>query len=157
MAKEKQIGKNNYVVSEEVRALANQILEKEIIAHQVKDVKVEYLIVYPSVSKLCAGRCYKAHKHTKFFSDFDFIIELSGNLWESLDEQTKYILLLHEMMHIKVMYNKKGEKQLGIKDHDVQDFSYIIKKYGIDWITNVQTEFASVHDLDETEEKKVTL
>jgi len=157
MAKQKQIGKNNYIVSEDARVIAEKVIKEETILNNVNDVKVEYILVDPCVNKFTAARCYKTNKHTKFFSDFDYIVELSNELWDKLNEETKKILMLHELMHIKVSYNKKAEIQLGIKDHDIQDFSYIVKKYGIDWISNIKTEFASVYDLEFEDEKKITL
>lgn len=156
MPQEKQIEKRTYQVSPEVKEIAKKVIA-EHKAVDIQDAKIEYLLVYPNIAKHIAGRCSKTNKHTKFFSDFDFVIEMSGELWDALDVETKTILTLHELMHVKVTTNKDGETQYRIKDHDVKDFSYIISKHGIDWFGNLKVQMASVYDLDPADEGKITL
>jgi len=48
------------------------------------------------------------------------------------DEQLK-ILMLHELMHIGIEINEKGEIKKYIVPHSVQDFEYILDKYGLNW------------------------
>lgn len=160
MSKQKQIENKNYQVSEEIRAIANELIKNEPIlqSSNINAAKIEYLLVFPQINKLTAGRCYKTNKHIKFFNDLDYIIEISGELWNQLDEETMRLLILHELMHIHVGYNdKKGQYIFKLKDHDVKDFSYIISKYGIDWINKLKTEMSSIYDMDPKDEEKITL
>lgn len=156
MAQEKQIDSKKYIVSSDTRTAAEEIIQNEKVVN-VEGAKIEYILVYPSISSHVVGRCYRTNKHTKFFSDFDYIIEFSGDAWDSLDEQTRKILILHELMHIKIITNKRGELLFRLKDHDVKDFSYIISKYGIDWFSDLKAQIASIYDLDPVEEEKITL
>jgi len=160
MSKQKQIENKNYQISDDIRIIAEDLIKNEpaLQNSELTAAKIEYLLVFPYISKFTAGRCYKANKHIKFFNDLDYIIEVSGELWHQLDEETMRLLILHELMHIGVGYNeKKATYVFKINDHDVKDFHYIISKYGIDWFTKLKTEMASIYDLEPKDEKKINL
>jgi len=152
----KEINSKTYQVSEDIRKLAEEIIKNEKVVH-TEGSKIEYILVYPHISACIVGKCSKANKHTKFFSDFDYIIEFSGEAWDQLDENTRKILVLHELMHILVKTDKHGNLLFQIKDHDVKDFSYIISKHGIDWFSDLKAQIASIYELDPSEEDKITL
>jgi len=155
--KQKTIENKTYQVSSDIKEIADELIKNESILSELTNAKIEYLLVFPEISKTIAGRCYKTNKHVKFFNDIDYIIEISGELFHQLDEETLKILVLHELMHILIKYNKKGDIQFKIRDHDVKDFSYIISKFGIDWFNKLRTEMASIYDLDPDLESKISL
>ncbi len=47
-------------------------------------------------------------------------------------EQIK-VLLLHELMHIGVDITEKGNLKKYLVPHSIQDFRYILEKYGLNW------------------------
>jgi len=160
MSKQKQIENKNYQISEDIRAIAEQLIKNEdaLKNTDISAAKIEYLLVFPQINKFTAGRCYRANKHIKFFADLDYIIEISGELWHQLDEETMKLLVLHELLHIHVGYNdKKASYIFKLKDHDVKDFQYIISKYGIDWFNKLKTEMSSIYDMQPKDESKITL
>ncbi len=146
----KDIGRKTYEISDEIKDLSKEIIVSEKMSFP--NTRIEYVKVYPHISKTIAGRCTKANHHVKLFSDNDFIIEVSGELWDVLDLETQKILLLHELLHIKVTENKKGEKVLGLHDHDIKDFNRIISKYGVDWFNKIKILNSSVYDLEPAQE-----
>jgi predicted metallopeptidase len=156
MGQQKEINSKTYKVSEDVRKIAEEIIKNEKVVN-VEGAKIEYLVVYPHISQCIVGRCNKANKHTKFFSDFDYIIEFSGEAWDQLDEDTRKILVLHELMHVLIKTDKHGTLLFQIKDHDVKDFSHIISKHGIDWFSDLKAQIASIYDLEPADEDKITL
>jgi len=148
----KTTSKKTFEVSSELKTLGEKVINDEKIA--VYPAKIEYLIVYPNISKSVAGRCVRTGKELKFFSGFDYLVEMSGELWDTLDAPTKSILMEHELKHIcPVMNEKSGEWEYKLRDHDVQDFGSIIKKHGIDWISKIKLSVASLYELDEEEVK----
>lgn len=156
MAKQKGSGKKDFVVSDELRELAEKVIKDEVL--EISPAKVEYLLVYPNISKTLAGRCMKAGRELKFFSGFDYIIEMSGELWDSLDDTVRYVLMQHELMHISpIMDDKSGEWKFELRPHDVEDFSKIIKKHGIDWISKVKLSISSLYDLTPSQEDKIKI
>ena len=76
--------------------------------------------VSPYISKTVLGRCIKSNRELRFYSGFDYIIEVSGNVWDKLDDEQKYILVFHELLHIDITSKKNGEPALNIRDHTIQ-------------------------------------
>ncbi len=118
-----------------------QFLMKEMIKENNIDIgsaKICGLMVSPNINKTTAGRCIKAGKELKFFSNYDYIIEISQEYWDNLTEQAKKILILHELMHIDIRYTKQGKEIFGIKSHDVEDFAVLLEKYGLNWLKEIK-------------------
>ena len=160
MLMEKTIGSKTYELSKELEDLAEKVYEKEAanLSYTKEDnIKIGYMLVYPNISKTTAGRCLRTGNELKYFSEYDYIISMSGELWDSLDAPTKYILMLHELSHILVLYNKKGEKKHSIKNHDLMDFKSIVKRYGVDWIDTVKLSISSLYDMNPEEEDKIKI
>jgi hypothetical protein len=83
---------------------------------------------------------------------------MSGELWDKLDDKNRYVLMYHELLHAHPAMNEKsGNWEFKIRDHDIQDFAVIVKKYGIDWVGNVKTLASSVYELEPKDEELLTL
>jgi len=148
--------KKEFFVSDEVKELSDRIVKDEVL--EITPAEVEYLLVYPNISKVVAGRCIKASRELKFFSGKDYLIEISGELWDVLDESVRYVLVQHELMHIMpVMNEKTGEWKFELRQHDIEDFSKIIKKHGVDWISKVKLSISSLYDLTPNQEDKIKI
>lgn len=74
-----------------------------------------------------------------------FLIILDKEFWMASDEMTRMALLEHEMCHVKQELNKDGDLKFdrdgnpvyGIVGHDVEEFNYIVRKYGA-WSPDLQ-------------------
>ena len=148
-----------YDVSDEVKEVALKVLknDREKIAADYDQLNIIYMKVFPNISKTTAGLCIKSGKLLKYFSEADVIIQVSGELWDQLNEETRYTLMLHEMKHVGIGYKKNGRMVIYLNSHDVQDFSDIITKYGINWIENIKSITASINDFQNGEEDKVRI
>ena len=145
-----------FEVSAELEKLAETIISEQTL--DVTPAKISYLLVYPNIAKMVAGRCIKTSKELKFFSGNDYLIEMSGELWDSLDDSVRYVLMTHELKHIMpVMNDKTGEWKFEIRRHDVEDFSSIIKAHGVDWISKVKLSISSLYDLNPSQEDKIQI
>lgn len=156
MSKVKSNVKQQFEVSDELKQLAERVIKEQ--GMDVSPAKVEYLLVYPNISKTVAGRCVKAGKELRFFSGYDYLIEISGELYDALDDSVRYILMQHELMHIMpIMNDKTGEWKFELRRHDIEDFSNIIKKHGVDWISKVKLSISSIYDLTPAQEDKIQI
>ena len=145
-----------FTISAEVKDLAESVIKEHKLAY-LKDVNIEYLTVLPNISTSVIGKCIKASNELKFFTKKDYIIEVSGEIWENLDEETRKILLLHELLHISLKTNKKGDIVYGISDHDVKDFKRVIKHYGAEWGEKIKACVASIYDMSPEESENITV
>ena len=145
-----------YEPSDELKALAEKVIKEQKL--DISPAKVEYLLVYPNVSKTVAGRCIRTGRELKFYSDMDYLIEMSGDLWDALEDSVRYVLMQHEIMHILPVENEKtGNMQYKLRAHDIEDFSKIIKEHGTDWIQKVKLTISSIYDLSPSEEDSITI
>lgn len=142
--------------SSELREIADKVITKE--GMNLSPAKIEYLLVYPYISKTVAGKCIKANSELKYFSDNDYLIEISGELFDALDEDSRYVLMYHELMHVlPIMDDQTGDWKYTIRQHDLQDFSRLINKYGVDWINRIKLSVSSLYDLSPAAEDSIKI
>ena len=150
------IKNKHYAHAPDLATLAQRLIERKGL--ELGPARVAYLLVYPAVTSGTAARCVLANNHVQFFAGVDYIIEVSGDLWESLTEPTREILLHHELLHILPVYNEKKETwAFKLRDHDIKDFMEIVREYGIDWLTTLRNTFLSAYDLDPTTSEGIKL
>jgi hypothetical protein len=156
MSKNKEPKKTKeLIISPDVRKVAEEVIKAEKLE---LPAKIEYVLIYPYISKSVLGRCRRNGLELKFFSKVDYLIEMSGDVWDALDDKTKYVLTYHELLHVLPILNEKsGEWKMRLRKHDVMDFYRIIKKHGIDWFDNLRTVAGSVYDLSPEKQEKITI
>ena len=143
-----------FEISQELENLSKEVIEKEHL--NFGDAKLGFLFVDPYISKTTIGRCMKTNKELKFFSKYDYIIEMSKEIWEAIDDKVRYILMYHELLHIHMENDEKTQEvKFLLKDHDVKDFYVIIKKFGIDWFTSLKTLVSSIYEFDKEEDLNI--
>jgi predicted metallopeptidase len=144
-----------YEDAPEVEQIAEQVIQDKGMDLHMCDVK--YLKVYPHISKTTAGKCKALNRREHHLSGgYDYAIEMSGELWDSLGPDRRYILTWHELMHIYPVYNdNKGEWNYKVRKHDVEDFEDIIEQHGADWFSEIKDINSSLYDLDPEKARKL--
>jgi hypothetical protein len=82
--------------------------------------------------KLVHGQCEKIPDKYKWAIPCDFTITVFTPNVERFTEEQIRILLFHELLHIKLDVDG-NETKYSVKPHDVEDFRYIIDRFGMDW------------------------
>ena len=110
-------------------ALGKQIIDE--LFPQLLNVSIAWLSsdkAKMNNGKKVFAECAKVTEKFDWCCPYDFTITVyEPNVIELNEEQMK-ILLEHELMHIGV-----DENRLYIVPHDAEEFTEIIRKYGIDW------------------------
>ena len=142
--------------SPEVEAIAKKVVEKHKM--EFGPAEIGYFLVYPNISRQKAAKCMKASREVKYYSGNDYLIEISGELWDMLDNQTKEMLLYHELLHVDPNFKSKTQEwKMNIRKPDFSDFYTINDKYGNEWYKTIQATVSSLYDLDPKQESKVSL
>jgi predicted metallopeptidase len=142
--------------SPEVEKIAKEVIEKNNM--DFGPAEIGYFLVYPNISKQRAAKCMKATREVKYYSGNDYLIELSGELWDMLDSKTKEMVIYHELMHIDPSFKSKNQEwKMNLRKPDFADFYTINDKYGNEWYKTVQATASSLYDLDPRQENKVSL
>lgn len=66
-----------------------------------------------------------------------FCIVISHPAWEVLPQKHRDALVDHELCHCGIEVDEKGETRLVLRNHDVQEFSDIVRRHGA-WSPDVQ-------------------
>jgi hypothetical protein len=141
--------------SPEVERIAKQVIESNKM--EFGPAQIGYFLIYPNISKQRAAKCMKASREVKYYSGNDYLIEISGELWDMLDEETQKMLLHHELLHIDPVFKAKNQEwKMNIKKPDFQDYYQINDKFGNEWYKTIQATVSSLYDLDPRQESKVS-
>ena len=118
-----------YSELKEIEELAEKVLEEN--QEDLQDcygqpVRIKYLVKDSKKSQFL-GKCCKTSGPWKFLTDFDFVIIIWGQWWNSAHENEKKALLFHELKHIKMDEKEDEEGNIEIcwklKKHFAEVFS----------------------------------
>lgn len=152
----KEQKKREYEESEELKFLAEKIISEQKI--DVMPAQVGYMIVSPNIAKTVPSKTIKTPPELKHFSGFDYLIEVSLDLWTALDEAERYILIHHELLHIlPIMNEKTGDYDFKIRKPDFVAFKSILDKYGTDWKQKIKLSLSSIHNLTPAQEDSIRI
>lgn len=146
MTKKFDMGGKTYQLQDDLHILADKVIAKRGL--NIEPAKIQYMLVYPHISKTTGGRCIKNKPENVFLTGYHYIVEFSGDLWDKLADETQEILMWHELEHVEPKMKKNGDWVYNIRSHNVQDFANIIAECGVNWIDNLKTQISSVYDLD---------
>lgn len=71
-----------------------------------------------------------------------FVIELAYDVWLTLSPKQQIALVDHELSHLEVGWNEKGDIVLSLRAHDVEEFQGVVRRHGL-WKDDV-AHFAKV-------------
>ncbi len=83
--------------------------------------------------KVIKAQCEKISEKYKWSIPADYTITVFEPNCEGMTEEQMRILIFHELMHIEIGMDSKGDDVYRIKGHDLEDFKEIIDRYGTDW------------------------
>lgn len=75
--------------------------------------------------------CRKVPAYWQMFTPYDFLVTVYEPNCQGMTEKQLRILFLHELLHIGV--NPKDPLKTFVRDHDLQDFRFVVDRYGVDW------------------------
>ncbi len=83
--------------------------------------------------------------------NYEYVIAVNERYWKSLSEVQKESIIYHELNHC-VGIDRDGEFKYKLKDHDIEEFSSVIKKYG-DFLPSIK-DFMKKASLKKDDENK---
>lgn len=105
-------------------------LYPEILSH-IRPNKIGY-VSFSKKKSTVQAKIYGLKPMIAMYSNVDYILTVHFENWVMIDKAAKYLLILHELMHIPTEGFDEGSKEYRkCVKHDVQDFSYLLQHYGI--------------------------
>jgi len=125
-----------YLDAPEVETVAQNVLSHHWQRGMLTDCEganIKYLFKSAEKSKHW-GVCYRAVGKWKFLTDYDFVIEIWREAWDTLSALQKEALLYHELRHVKKKLVQKDNETVvkwSTYDHELQFFYDEITAYGL--------------------------
>lgn len=125
-------------VSEFYTDLAHDLIEEEEDLAHLRKPPITIIYLESTHKKKSGGRkvlgqCEKVQEKNKWGIPADFTITIFQPNVEDLTVDQLKILLFHELLHI-------GRDFESVEPHDLQDFSYIVNRFGADWAKPKETK-----------------
>lgn len=125
--------------TKELKQLAEKCIKKysklEDIKFYQKDIKIGYQWSDEEKkinNKIIYADCEKIKSKLKEFIDYDFIITFYDTANE-LSPKALELLMYHELRHIGIKSDNRGNVNFYIISHEIEDFYDIIQKNGLKW------------------------
>lgn len=146
--------KKDFFKSVEMRDMAEKVMEAHGI--DIGPASVGCLLCYPNISKKRAAKTIRCNELLQMFSGYDYLVMVSGELWDMLDNDTKKMVLYHQLMQINPVFKTKDQSWVfKLRKPDFQDFYRVNDKHGNTWYKTVQATVSSLYDLDPVQEYEV--
>jgi hypothetical protein len=145
------MSKVEFVKSEDLETLAKEIIEKENI--NISGAKIDFLFAVPYISKKIGGKLVKTNDILEHYSGVNFIMQISESLFDVLNDEGRYNLVLYNLCKVGFSTNEKtNQTRYSIASPDVVTFNKINKKNsGHDWFYAMREINSSLFDLEPNE------
>ena len=127
-----------YTHASEVAELAAKLINDH--HDHLAEARIKYLFrngKWQSKGKSTLGKAKLAAEDARFIGEYDFIIMISLNAWNSAVPAYREALVDHELQHCDCTEDKAGNKKWSIQDHDVQEFVSVVRRHGL-WENDLQ-------------------
>lgn len=120
---------NSYEKSEEVKEIAEDIINTLPLDENIKQSKIAYLFLLREKSRF-KGQIQRPGGAWQFLSDYDFVMLIHKPTWDDLSENQRKALVYHELLHITHTESKDGKITWKLRRHDVEEFLSVVKEFG---------------------------
>lgn len=125
-------------ISEKYERIAGKVISEHADLDWISksDVSIGYLISDKEKSTrggLVFAECIRVKAVFRAYIPHDFLIVVYEPNVEWMSEAQLEILIYHELLHVDITVNGKGETAYMVRPHDVEDFRVILEKYGLGW------------------------
>jgi len=73
----------------------------------------------------------KASPIEKMLKGWHLVMIISEPVWEAKDKSMRKYILDHELCHVGVEWNTKGERVFRMKPHDIEEFVKVVERHGL--------------------------
>lgn len=125
-------------INDNYKSIAEKLIESEPELAYIKDSRVKIIYLESDLQKKndkdkwVLGECEKVQAKNRWAIESDFTITLFKPNIMGMSEKQIEIVLFHELLHVGIDWGDSGEVY-HVKKHDLEDFKYIIDRFGTDW------------------------
>lgn len=143
----------------EVQAIANRLISRREYFGHLADARISYLFrsgLWTSKGSIMMGKAYVMNEQQRFNTGLDLQVIINREVWEHADETQREALVAHELCHFEAMDpDPQGNPRWRSANHDLEEFSYIVRHYGL-WGESLR-QFIQAYEAGETERLQLSL
>jgi len=103
-----------------------------IVSDLAPNLDVNIVSVFEEKKKSTwSAKVSKADPVFNLLTKFEVILYVWDTAWNSFNDNQRMALIYHELCHIDVSTNKKGEKVIKLLPHPVEEFPEVVRNYGL--------------------------
>jgi hypothetical protein len=72
----------------------------------------------------------KASPLWRCLTNREYVIQFRQAFWDAFDERQRTAVVHHELTHIDITVDAKGRTRYGTREHDVEDFTQTMRRFG---------------------------
>jgi len=137
-----------YLDAPEVSHIVNGLIKQNREFKHLREAKIlcRFRIgQWSSRGKMILGQAKVLSAFERFETGAELAVIVNGDIWDTLTNHQKEALVHHELCHFEQMTNKEGEPKYDDNDrpmykivgHDLEEFSAVVKRYGL-WMEDVK-------------------
>lgn len=129
---------DNRQINEKYAKIGRELIESEDALIDVRNSQATIIYLSSDFEKTDKGRkvygqCERVADKYKWGIPADFTITLfEPNIEGKSDEIIKRIIF-HELLHVGIDTGKEEMEKYYVRPHDLEDFRYLINRYGVDY------------------------
>ncbi len=117
----------------EIKDLAAAVIEA--YHPHLQDASIAYLLrrgTWKSKGQVITGKAAIAPEQWRLLSGCDLLLVINESVWDVLGNKGREVLLDHELSHFTPpAAEKTGNLHWKIREHDLQEFSEVVKRHGV--------------------------
>lgn len=124
-------------LNERYAEIAQELIDTEEILVDIRNSQATIVYLSSEHKKMDSGKvvhavCEKVAEKYKWGIPADFTITVFEPNVVGMTEEQIRIMLFHELLHVGIDF-ADGEEKYSIIPHDLEDFKYIIDRFGTSW------------------------
>lgn len=142
-----------------VEEVANRLISTVNQFGHLAEAKIAYLFrtgEWMTKGRWEMGKAYVNDERLKFLTGYDLQVVVSDRIWYMTHGIQREALIAHQLCHFERKEpDKHGNPRWGLASHDLEEFAYVVRKYGI-WDESLR-EFMAAYQKGETERRQVPM
>lgn len=130
---------DNRHISDEYAKIGAELVRTEPILQDIRDSDATIVYLASDLEKndgegrIVYGECERIKDKYKWGLPADFTITLFEPNIAGKSQEAIRRIIFHELLHVGIDFAQDGSESYSVRPHDIEDFKYLIDKYGTDW------------------------
>lgn len=129
---------DNRRINEEYAKIGSELIESEDVLIDIRNSQATIIYLESDYAKTdkgkaVLGQCERIQDKYKWGIPADFTITLFQPNIEGKSPEAIRRIILHELLHVGIDFKDDSTESYSIKPHDIEDFKYLIDKWGTNW------------------------